>query len=82
MLSWELYLKQRSTRIMNIQTLIGIDGYSLFVSRGSKNLYSLSIIDRQSTVHSFAGVYPSLATAIARGKAVIENLQYWQSVNH
>ena len=68
-------------QIMNIQTLIGIDGYSLLVSRGAGNLYSLSIIDREIGVHNFDGTYPNLATAIARGRAVIENLKYWQLVD-
>ncbi len=68
-------------QIMNIQTLIGIDGYSLLVSRGSGNSYSLSIIDREVAVHNFEGIYSSSAIAIARGKAVIKNLKYWQSLN-
>lgn len=68
-------------QIMNIQTLIGIDGYSLLVSRGAGNLYSLSIIDREIGVHNFDGTYPNLAMAIARGRTVIENLKYWQLVD-
>jgi len=67
---------------MNIQALIGIDGYSLLVSRGSGNLYSLSIIDREVAVHNFDGIYPNLATAIARGRAIIENIKYWQLVDY
>ena len=63
---------------MKIQTLIGIDGYSLLISQNSKNSYSFSIIDRQIVVHNFEGIYPNLTLAIARGKSVIENLKYWQ----
>lgn len=60
---------------MKIQTLIGIDGYSLLVCQGSGNLYSLSIINQKAIVYNFEGIYPSLFQAIARGKSVIENLR-------
>ena len=63
---------------MKIQTLIGVDGYSLLISQGSKNSYSFSIVDREIVVHSFEGIYPNSTMAIARGKSVIENLKYWQ----
>ena len=66
---------------MKIQTLIGIDGYSLLVC-GSRNLYSVSIIDRKTVVHSFEGIYPSLPRAIARGRAVIKNLECRQQPAH
>ncbi len=63
---------------MKIQALIGIDGYSLLVCQGRGKLYSLSIVDRQITVHSFEGIYPDLEGAIARGKSVIKNLKQQQ----
>lgn len=63
---------------MKIQTLIGIDGYSLLISKGSKNSYSFSIVDREIVVHNFEGIYSNSDLAIARGKSVIENLKYWQ----
>ena len=61
---------------MKIQTPICIDGYSLLVCRGDGNFYSLSIVDPEAVVHSFEGIYSSPDRAIARGKSVIENLQW------
>ena len=66
---------------MKIQTLIGIDGYSLLVC-SSGNLYSVSIIDKKTIVHSFEGIYPSLPRAIARGRGVIKNLERRQQPAH
>lgn len=60
---------------MNIKTLLGINGYSLLVYHGSGNLYRLSIIEREMIVHTFEGIYPTLQTAIARGKSVVQNLE-------
>jgi hypothetical protein len=62
---------------MNIQTLLNFNGYSLLVSHCSGNLYRLSIIEREIVIHTFEGIYPTLQTAIARGKSIIENLDSW-----
>ena len=59
---------------MKIKALIGIDGYSLMVCHCSGKLYHLSIIDQKSILHNFEGIYPSLKSAIARGRKVIETI--------
>jgi len=63
-----------NTKKMKIKALIGINGYSLMVCHCSGNLYHLSIIDQESMVHDFEGIYPSLKNAIARGRKVIETI--------
>lgn len=60
---------------MKIETVIGIDDYSLLVSHCSGNLYLLSIIEQGIVVHNFEGIYPTLQTAIERGKSVIQTLK-------
>ena len=61
---------------MKIQTLLGFNEYSLIICHDSENLYHLSIIDREHQVHNFEGIYPTLQTAIEKGKSVIHNLEY------
>ena len=60
---------------MKIQTLLGINGYSLMVCHCSGNLYRLIIIERDITIYSFEGIYPTIQAAIERGKSVIQNIE-------
>ena len=60
---------------MKIQTLLGINGYSLMVCHCSGNLYYLSIIKPGVTIYSFEGIYPTIQAAIERGKSVIQNIE-------
>ncbi|WP_036484592.1 hypothetical protein [Myxosarcina sp. GI1] len=63
---------------MQIPTILRGDRYSLFVCQSSQNLYHLSIVEGENIVHSFEGIYPSLPTAIERGKSIIKNLKNLQ----
>ena len=63
---------------MNIQTVLGIDGYSLIVCHCYGKLYRLSIIDREEIIHTCEGIYPTLQAAVERGKSVVRNLDFWQ----
>ncbi len=60
---------------MKIQTLLGIDGYSLLVCYCSGNLYRLNIVDQESKAYNFEGIYPTVEAAIEQGKSVIQNLE-------
>ena len=74
---------------MEIKILLGIDDYTLLICYRSQptyqtprevsevsspNLYRLSIIDRESKVHEFEGIYPTLMAAVERGRLVIRTL--------
>lgn len=60
---------------MEIQTLLGINGYSLLICYFQNNLYRLNVVERSTVVHSFEGIYPTRQAAIERGKSVIQNLE-------
>ena len=61
---------------MKTETLIGINGYVLMVCHCRGKLYHLSIINQENIVSSFEGIYPSLNSAIDRGKSIIENMEH------
>ena len=65
---------------MKIKALIGIDNYSLMVCHCYGKLYQIGIINQENIVHSFEGVYPSLSSAINRGRAVIKNLSFIKQI--
>ncbi len=69
-----------NTKNMKVKAVIGIDGYSLMVCHCSGNLYHLSIIEQDTTVHDFEGIYSNLRNAIERGKSVIQILNYTKPI--
>ena len=63
---------------MEIQPILNIDGYNLFVQNHANNLYHLNIVDANDEVHHFEGIYSSPQAAIEKGKSVIENFKFWR----
>ena len=63
---------------MQIQPILNIEGYSLFVQHFADNLYHLNIVDPNQEVHHFEGIYSSPQAAIEKGKSVIENFKFWR----
>ena len=60
---------------MEIQTLLGIDNYTLLVGYCKNNLYCLSIIDNKAQVYESEGIYPNLTAAKKRGYSIIRTLK-------
>lgn len=57
---------------MNIETVIGIDGYTLLVYRSLDRLYRFSIIDFSGTAFSFDSIFLTAEEANIQGRAAIE----------
>lgn len=57
---------------MTIQSVTGIDGYTLLVFRSDDHLYRFSIVDALGIAFSFDNVFLTAEEANIKGRAAVE----------